>query len=142
MRPCLALWGSCGLISCPFAFHAKETGGSLRPSSGPPFLTSPRLLSYEQVPRALERMEYSVPILECKGFILCDSFSTLFTQNKEFLPCAPVHTSMLYIHCCCSLAKSCPTLCDPMDCSAPGFPVLHYLPGSCFDLGSHPNFAE
>ena len=22
----------------------------------------------------------------------------------------------------------CPTLCDPMDCSMPGFPVLHYLP--------------
>ena len=25
--------------------------------------------------------------------------------------------------CCCSVAKSCPTLCNPMDCSAPGFPV-------------------
>ena len=24
--------------------------------------------------------------------------------------------------------KSCPTLCDPMDCSTRGFPVLHYLP--------------
>ena len=24
--------------------------------------------------------------------------------------------------------KSCPTLCGPMDCSTPGFPVLHYLP--------------
>ena len=23
---------------------------------------------------------------------------------------------------------SCPTLCDSMDCSTPGFPVLHYLP--------------
>ena len=29
--------------------------------------------------------------------------------------------------CCCSVAKSCPTLCDPMDCSTPSFPVLHYL---------------
>ena len=29
--------------------------------------------------------------------------------------------------CCCSVAKSCPTLCDPVDCSTPGFPVLHYL---------------
>ena len=29
--------------------------------------------------------------------------------------------------CCCSVAKSCPTLCDPMDCSRPGFPVLHHL---------------
>ena len=30
-------------------------------------------------------------------------------------------------HGCCSVAKSCPTLCDPMDCSTPGSPVLHYL---------------
>ena len=29
---------------------------------------------------------------------------------------------------CCSVAKSCPTLCNPLDCSLPGFPVLHYLP--------------
>ena len=28
---------------------------------------------------------------------------------------------------CCSVAKSCPTLCDPMDCSLPGFSVHHYL---------------
>ena len=27
-----------------------------------------------------------------------------------------------------SVAQSCPTLCDPIDCSTPGFPVLHYLP--------------
>ena len=30
--------------------------------------------------------------------------------------------------CCCSVAKSCLTLCNPMDCSRPGFPVLHDLP--------------
>ena len=30
--------------------------------------------------------------------------------------------------CCCSVTKSCPNLCDPMDCSILGFPVLHYLP--------------
>ena len=28
---------------------------------------------------------------------------------------------------CCSVAKSCPTLCNPMDCSTTGFPVLHSL---------------
>ena len=31
---------------------------------------------------------------------------------------------------CCSVAKLCLTLCEPMDCSMPGFPVLHYLPES------------
>ena len=30
--------------------------------------------------------------------------------------------------CCCLVAKLCLTLCDPMDCSKPGFPVLHCLP--------------
>ena len=28
---------------------------------------------------------------------------------------------------CCSAAQSCPTVCDPKDCSMPGFPVLHHL---------------
>ena len=27
-----------------------------------------------------------------------------------------------------SVIQSCPTLCDPMDCSMPGFPVHHQLP--------------
>ena len=29
--------------------------------------------------------------------------------------------------CCCSVANLCPTLCDPMDCSTPGSPVLLHL---------------
>ena len=29
---------------------------------------------------------------------------------------------------CCSVAQSCPTLCNPMDCSMPGFVVPHHLP--------------
>ena len=28
----------------------------------------------------------------------------------------------------CSVAQSCPPLCDPKDCSMPGFPVLHHFP--------------
>ena len=28
----------------------------------------------------------------------------------------------------CSVTQSCPTVCDPMDCSTPGSPVLHHLP--------------
>ena len=34
-----------------------------------------------------------------------------------------------YVCCCfCSVAQPCLTLCDPMDCTMPGFSVLHYLP--------------
>ena len=32
------------------------------------------------------------------------------------------------LDCCCSLTQLCPTLCDSMGCSRPGFPVLHHLP--------------
>ena len=31
------------------------------------------------------------------------------------------------IVCCCSVAKSCQTLCHPMDYNMPGFSVLHHL---------------
>jgi len=30
-------------------------------------------------------------------------------------------------YCWCLVTKSCPALCDPMNCSTPGFPVLPYL---------------
>ena len=43
------------------------------------------------------------------------------------------HSSKASIHQCSTLkfspvTKSCLTLCDPMDCSTPGFPVHHQLP--------------
>ena len=33
----------------------------------------------------------------------------------------------IYIHTYCSVAKLYPSLCDTMNCSKPGFPVLHHL---------------
>ena len=33
----------------------------------------------------------------------------------------------IYLYHCCSVAKSYTTLCNPMDCRTPGFPVLHCL---------------
>ena len=38
--------------------------------------------------------------------------------------------SISYCCCCCLVAQSCLTLCDTVDCSTPGFPVLHHLPGA------------
>ena len=46
------------------------------------------------------------------------------------LPSAAIYQEFPCVCCCCSVSKSWPTLCDPMDCSTPGFPVLHYLPES------------
>ena len=35
---------------------------------------------------------------------------------------------------CCSVGRLCPNLCDLMDCSMPGLPVLHYLQEFCSNL--------
>ena len=34
---------------------------------------------------------------------------------------------MVHLCCYCSVTQSYPTLCNPIDCSTPGFPVLHHL---------------
>ena len=33
-----------------------------------------------------------------------------------------------YFYCCCSVTRSCPTICYPMDCSLPGLSIHHHLP--------------
>ena len=38
--------------------------------------------------------------------------------------------------CWCSVSQSCPTLCDPMDCSTPDFPVLTNISQSFLKLMS------
>ena len=41
----------------------------------------------------------------------------------------PLNEGLSFSLCCwCSVALSYLTLCDPMDCSTPGFPVHHHLP--------------
>ena len=45
---------------------------------------------------------------------------------------ASIHEILEYLEeileeCCCSVTKSCPALWDSMNCSTPGFSVLHYL---------------
>ena len=49
----------------------------------------------------------------------------------------------LLYYCCCSVTQSCLTLCDPMDCSMPGFPVLHYVLGfSPLNRWCHPTISS
>ena len=62
-----------------------------------------------QMPFKLLFLHHNVFICHCEGW------KTWFRNRALTLPC------------CCSVAKSCLTLCDPMDCSTPGFPVLHYF---------------
>ena len=50
--------------------------------------------------------------------------------SKAILQCRNgLRLALLWKWCCCCLVtQSCLTLCNPMDCSTPGFPILYYLP--------------
>ena len=48
-------------------------------------------------------------------------------QGSQIHPDPPLCNYSHY-YCCFQVTKSCLTLSDPMDCSMPGFPVLHRLP--------------
>ena len=83
---------------------------------------------------------YQARILE---WVAISSFMRSFhPRNQTHIPCiSPTDKWILYhwatweachinlsCYCCCSVAQSCLTLCDPMGCIMPGFPVLHHLP--------------
>ena len=47
----------------------------------------------------------------------------LYVTRKKIFPTRDI---LVFYICCCSVAQSCLTLCDPMDSSTPDFPVFHY----------------
>ena len=48
------------------------------------------------------------------------------TQKKQITLHYFYDTSFGFANCyCCSVTKSCPTLCGHLNCSMPGFPLLH-----------------
>ena len=61
---------------------------------------------------------------QCHNHIMLESLCTRSSWN---LGSVDMVLGNLLHFCCCSAAKSCLILCDPMDCSMPGFLVLHYL---------------
>ena len=74
----------------------------------------------------------SVVLLETRiVFCLILIFSSLHYDRNSFSSSVDVTLILAYplmfSNHCCSVAKSCPTLCNPMDCSAPATSVLHYL---------------
>ena len=58
---------------------------------------------------------------------LMEAHLCIFHRTRASVLAKSVFVVTLLKYCCCSVAKLCLTLCDPMDCSIPGFPVLHYL---------------
>ena len=68
--------------------------------------------------------------LQFKG--LSRVFSNITVQKHQFFSTQLSLYSNSHMHTCqfSSVAQSCPTLCDPMNCSMPGLSVHHQLPES------------
>ena len=73
------------------------------------------------------------PMVKTLSFHCWETGFNLWSGNKDFTsytaqphnPHKDVQDNNLTY--CCSVTQSCLTLCNPMDCSIPGFPVLHNL---------------
>ena len=85
-----------------------------------PFFTVIKLL-----PHKSSEWSSLVPSPEAKSSSEISNL-TSFTISYQILGL----TCFLISVCCCYclITKSCLILCNPMDCSTPGFPVLHCLP--------------
>ena len=67
----------------------------------------------------------------------CDIMSSIFFKDAHVTKISVFHFKVgtikdhIYFSCTTiqfsSVTQSCPTLCDPMDCSTPGLPVHHQL---------------
>ena len=64
------------------------------------------------------------------------AFLLLMVESTAIAPSLAIRKLLLSFIChlydwiviCCSVAQLCQALCNPMDCSMPGLPVLHHLP--------------
>ena len=88
-----------------------------------PAFPAPLLLYFftkSQLKSSKGQVIYRYPIIRCSHLYLsltsqCPLIQ-LSSQDSNF----SVHQ---WFHCCCSVAQSCPTLCEPLDCSPPGSSV-------------------
>ena len=69
------------------------------------------------LPLSYREQEFAVYLLKFFFFRRIFGVSSLYMFDCLFM--------YIYLFCC-SVAKLCLTVCDSMDCSTPGFPVLPY----------------
>ena len=95
--------------------------GSFRTSSlGESITSNPERIAprrWGKEPGYIEVLQQRASSLNIKRLLLKKTRSSKLSNLALFYVCC----------CCCSVAQSFPTLCNPMNCSIPGFPVLHYL---------------
>ena len=81
-------------------------------------------------PALCNTMDCNTPASSVYVFPRQEYWSGLPFPSPGDLPNPKTEPTSLALGGCCSVTKSCPALCNSMDCNKPGFPVLHYLPES------------
>jgi len=108
------------LLSPPLLFSSSACLGLAQPKLLAGFDTS--LHSFRPGGHALSTPSMLTPLSTTHSTARLELQHTDVLLMRVFFQLIPFHC------CCCSVAQSRPTLCDPMDCSTPGFPVLHHFP--------------
>ena len=95
-----------------------------------------RFLLYE-VPRVVKQIETENRRVDARAGkrrhrkLVSDKHRVSVLQDEKVLEmdCIVMCMPLMLLNCilCCFVGQLCLTLCDLMDCSTPGFPVLHYL---------------
>ena len=62
------------------------------------------------------------------GNMSAPHLSTIHAGLQRKISLNKVRFTLFKLFHCCSVTQSCPTLCNPMDCSTPALPVPHHLP--------------
>ena len=86
--------------------------------------SSERISDLPKVLQQIRKIYNYISLINNKG--ITQIYSNFFLKGKqshEMMLSITNHSVQLS-----SVAQSCPTLCDPMDCSTPGLPVHHHLP--------------
>ena len=66
--------------------------------------------------------QLAIEVIKCTTYIYTENTKSLDIQPKTKQNMCNIYRRLS------SVTQSCPTFCDPMDCSTPGFPVHHQLP--------------
>ena len=83
--------------------------------------------------REIQKVLFKAPCLLTEQATKLENFQVFHSPYLflNFYQSTSAHDSFLFFFffwLFSSVAQSCPTLCDPRDCSAPGFPVYRQLP--------------
>ena len=65
---------------------------------------------------------------DLKTYVFVLPNSSIREKSASFVSNKVIKAHMTAVRQFSSVAQSCPTLCDPLDCSTPGLPVYHQLP--------------